>query len=146
VRCSHTFAGREKRGLPGSGDSFDGKRPDLADFKTYELYEIKSISEQKKGEQELQNYLNVLNAWQYPDDNFWTRGRTFLPPVNIVTSTAKIVRVYPARNGVITYKEQIDLRGLYAAALYLSIRSIQAGISQLASSIALASYTGRYGF
>jgi RHS repeat-associated protein len=134
------FGGARKRGMPdtGGGISDNRKAPDLVDFGTYELYEIKPSSRYSEGVRQVIEYLPILNAWEYPDNNFWKPGRSYAPPSMIISSRAKVYSVDPPRQGVITYTEQVDLKGLAAAALYISLQSMQTRNAQLQGDTVMA--------
>ena len=140
------FGSKRRRGMPDTGLPSDNRKaPDLVDFGSYEVYEVKPSSSFDEGVKQVSGYLPILNAWEYPGNNFWKSGQSYAPPSMIVTSQAKVYTVNPPRQGVVTYTEQFDLKGLAAFAFYMMRQSIQAKTAELVSNIIMASHNAAYG-
>jgi len=80
-------------------------RPDLIDFSTHEIYEIKTINTAAIGYTQLAGYLIILNLAD--QNNLWTAGETFQHPalpVTIDLGGGNVALVDPPLAGVITYE------------------------------------------
>ena len=125
-------------GVPG----YNGLYPDLADFAESQLYEIKPTHLFSTGQAELSEYLDIING-VYEMPAFWTAGDQFIPPPVIVTELADIAFVYPAIDGVITYKlvDTSTLIGVlaYTYTIGLITQMIIAQTVELAGQVAVAS-------
>jgi hypothetical protein len=114
-------------GVPG----FNRLKPDLADFGTFELYEIKSSNDLAIGLGELAGYLSLLNM--IPEmPKHWYAGNNFVPPAIISTSTGDLVWVHPPIFGVVTYDIISDWRdAALATSALLTVSAIQELIAQV---------------
>jgi RHS repeat-associated protein len=94
---------KEADNLPKGHRPYNGLRPDLADYGTHEVYEIKSRSKFSTGALELLIYELVLNTAP-GQKNEWNPGATYTYTRNpIVLPYGKIAIVYSPIAGVITY-------------------------------------------
>jgi RHS repeat-associated protein len=94
---------READGLPNGCPPFNGRKPDLADYVSREVYEIKSKSRYAEGVLQLLINLAALNlapgqthTWEDGESYAYTRG-----PIPL--KYGKIATVNSPSNGVITY-------------------------------------------
>ena len=115
--------------------------PDLVDFDTFEMFEIKPRGLFSQGVTELNNYLNVLNSIQEMPRS-WKRGEMFIPPPFILTERGDVAIVYPSITGVVMY--DLVNKSLVSALVGVSISSILLSIiaqsaKQLAAQVATSS-------
>ena len=90
-------------GVPVAG--FSRLRPDLIDFRSHEVYEIKTINTAAVGYAQLGGYLIVLNLAD--KRNLWVPGETFQHPdlpAEIDLGDGNVAFVDPPLEGVITYE------------------------------------------
>ncbi|MEX0271451.1 hypothetical protein AB3R30_20155 [Leptolyngbyaceae cyanobacterium UHCC 1019] len=121
---------------------FNRLRPDLVDFGSYEVYEIKSSNELTRGLGELAAYLTLLNGVSEMPQH-WLPGNTFTPPPFIVTKSSDIVWVHPPILGVVTYDIISDwIDAAAATAAYITIQRIT---SELIPQLALAAFNASRG-
>lgn len=93
----------EADNLPKGYRPYNSLRPDLADYGTHEIYEIKSRSQFSEGAIKLLIYELILNTAP-GQTNEWNPGASYTFTRNpIVLPYGKIANVYSPIAGVITY-------------------------------------------
>lgn len=104
------------------------KRPDLVDFDTSSIYEIKvdDPDEIEKGDNQLKTYLSLINLQLEPFDTQWQRGiaTNYIPPRLFVAPPAIKIEVDIPSNGLILYRKKEDFTNHVITTL-LTIYTIQ---------------------
>jgi len=131
---------RDADGLPDGNPPWNGLRPDLADYGTREIYEIKPLHRLHFGLAEVWGYQAILNSAPFQHKH-WNLGSTYDPSGAYVIGH-KIAIAFTPINGVIPYQlfnnPTDELNNLNLTLIYVNTLL-------LISLIAIASAQGRYG-
>jgi hypothetical protein len=120
---------------------------DALDYKLFEIYEIKPSHLYQDGEDELYDYLRILDS--VPEiRTLWHPGDTYVPPSSVVYLN-EVILIHPPIRGVITYdsvnQKEDPVRSIVGDILKIIFFSYILQFKQLEQATATASALASHG-